>query len=174
MDDFFWLAMSWKLVYDARVVIGYLTVKVMVWIYVREIAIFFEEDFMKKVIKATEKTTAAKTGEKAVKAVTETVKEAAKKVEEVAADTKKAVKTTAASTATKTAVKKAAVKETVYLQYMGKEINKEDLMKQVKEIWTKQLKNKAGDMKSVTLYLKPEENKAYYVINDDVTGSVEL
>lgn len=129
---------------------------------------------MKKVIKATEKTTAAKTGEKAVKAVTETVKEAAKKVEEVAADTKKAVKTTAASTATKTAVKKAAVKETVYLQYMGKEINKEDLMKQVKEIWTKQLKNKAGDMKSVTLYLKPEENKAYYVINDDVTGSVEL
>lgn len=129
---------------------------------------------MKKVIKATEKTTAAKTGEKAVKAVTETVKEAAKKVEEVAADTKKAVKTTAASTATKTAAKKTAVKETVYLQYMGKEINKEDLMKQVKEIWTKQLKNKAGDMKSVTLYLKPEENKAYYVINDDVTGSVEL
>ena len=125
---------------------------------------------MKKVIKATEKTTAAKTGEKAVKAVTETVKEAAKKVEEVAADTKKAVKTTAASTATKTAAKKTAVKETVYLQYMGKEINKEDLMKQVKEIWTKQLKNKAGDMKSVTLYLKPEENKAYYVINDDVTG----
>lgn len=129
---------------------------------------------MKKVIKATEKTTAAKTGEKAVKAVTETVKEAAKKVEEVAADTKKAVKTTATNTATKTAAKKTAVKETVYLQYMGKEISKEELMKQVKEIWTKQLKNKAGDMKSVTLYLKPEENRAYYVINGDVTGSVEM
>lgn len=129
---------------------------------------------MKKTIKVTEKTTAAKAGEKAVKAVTETVKEAAKKVEEVTADTKKAVKSTAAKTATKTAAKKAVVKETVYLQYMGKEINKEDIMKSVKEVWTKELKNKVGDMKSVTLYLKPEENKAYYVINGDVTGSVEM
>lgn len=134
---------------------------------------------MKKVIKATEKMTAAKTGEKAVKAVTETVKEtakkveeaAAKKVEEVAADTKKAVKTTAAK---KTTTKKTAVKETVYLQYLGKEIDKDDLMKKVKEVWTKELKNKVGDMKSVTLYLKPEENKAYFVINGDVTGSVEM
>ncbi len=134
---------------------------------------------MKKVIKATEKMTAAKTGEKAVKAVTETVKEtakkveeaAAKKVEEVAADTKKAVKTTAAK---KTTTKKTAVKETVYLQYLGKEIDKDDLMKKVKEVWTKELKNKVGDMKSVTLYLKPEENRAYFVINGDVTGSVEM
>lgn len=129
---------------------------------------------MKKTIKVTEKTTAAKAGEKAVKAVTETVKEAAKKVEEVTADTKKAVKTTAAKTATKTAAKKAAVKETVYLQYMGKEIDKEDIMKKVKEVWTKELKNKVSDIKSVTLYLKPEENKAYFVINGDVTGSVEM
>ena len=126
---------------------------------------------MKKTIKVTEKTTAAKAGEKAVKAVTETVKEAAKKVEEVTADTKKAVKSTAAKTATKTAAKKAVVKETVYLQYMGKEINKEDIMKNVKEVWTKELKNKVGDMKSVTLYLKPEENKAYYVINGEFDGS---
>ena len=134
---------------------------------------------MKKVIKATEKMTAAKTGEKAVKAVTETVKEtakkveeaAAKKVEEVAADTKKAVKTTAVK---KTTAKKTTLKETVYLQYLGKEIDKDDLMKKVKEVWTKELKNKVGDMKSVTLYLKPEENKAYFVINGDVTGSVEM
>lgn len=62
----------------------------------------------------------------------------------------------------------------VYLQYLGKEINKDDLVKQVKDIWTKELKNKAGDLKSVTLYLKPEENMAYYVINDDVTGSIAL
>lgn len=134
---------------------------------------------MKKVIKATEKMTVAKTGEKAVKAVTETVKETAKKVEEaatkkveeVAADTKKAVKTTAAK---KTTTKKTAVKETIYLQYLGKEIDKDDLMKKVKEVWTKELKNKVGDMKSVTLYLKPEENRAYFVINGDVTGSVEM
>lgn len=122
-------------------------------------------------MKRTTKTT-AKAVEAVAETVKETVKEAAVKVEEAAAETKKAVKTAAKST--KTAAKKTVVKETVYLQYMGKEINKEDIMKQVKEIWTKQLKNKVGDMKTVTLYLKPEENMAYYVINGDVTGSVEM
>ena len=33
---------------------------------------------------------------------------------------------------------------------------------------------KVSEMKSLTLYLKPEENKAYYVINDEITGSVEI
>lgn len=111
--------------------------------------------------KTARKTTAK--AAKAVKAVEETVADAAVKVEKKAEEVKKA-----------TAPKKTAVKETVYLQYLGKEINKEDLMKQVKEIWTKELKNKVGDMKSVTLYLKPEENKAYYVINEEVTGSIDM
>ena len=66
------------------------------------------------------------------------------------------------------------MKEAVYLQYNGKEINHQDIVKQVKEIWTKQLKKKAGDMKSINIYFKPEENAAYYVVNDDVTGSIEL
>ena len=87
---------------------------------------------------------------------------------------KEAVKETAKDSAKRTTTRKTAVKETVYLQYLGKEINKDDLVKQVKDIWTKELKNKAGDLKSVTLYLKPEENMAYYVINDDVTGSIAL
>lgn len=82
-----------------------------------------------------------------------------------------AVKTTAAK---KAPAKKAALKETVVLQYAGKEIEYTDVMKKVKEYWTKKLKNKVGDMKSVTVYLKPEEDKAYFVINDDETGSVEL
>ena len=90
------------------------------------------------------------------------------------ATAKEAVKETAKAPAKRTTTRKTAVKETVYLQYLGKEINKDDLVKQVKDIWTKELKNKAGDLKSVTLYLKPEENMAYYVINDDVTGSIAL
>ena len=137
--------------------------------------------------KAAAKTKAAKTAAAAVKTVekvaeaaTETVKAAAVPVEKVKEEVVKAVET-AVETAVeqapakkKTTTAKKAVAETVYLQYLGKEINKADLMKQVKDIWTKELKNKVGDMKSVTLYLKPEENKAYYVVNGDVTGSVEL
>lgn len=93
----------------------------------------------------------------------------------------KAVKETAAAetetkktTTRKAPAKKAAVKETVMIQYMGKEVSTDDLMKKVKEYWTKELKNKAGDLKSVTLYVKPEEGKVYFVINEEVTGSVEL
>lgn len=132
---------------------------------------------MRKSTKATAKATAsqatetvAKTVEKAVKAAEKTTKAVAEKAEEV----KEAVKETAKDSAKRTTTRKTAVKETVYLQYLGKEINKDDLVKQVKDIWTKELKNKAGDLKSVTLYLKPEENMAYYVINDDVTGSIAL
>lgn len=132
---------------------------------------------MRKSTKATAKATAsqatetvAKTVEKAVKAAEKTTKAVAEKAEEV----KEAVKETAKAPAKRTTTRKTAVKETVYLQYLGKEINKDDLVKQVKDIWTKELKNKAGDLKFVTLYLKPEENMAYYVINDDVTGSIAL
>lgn len=103
----------------------------------------------------------------AVEKVTEKV---AEKTEELAAKTEKAVKTAVK----KAPAKKTEVKETVYLQYLGKEINKEDLMKQVKEIWTKELKHKVSELKSVTLYLKPEENAAYYVINEETTGKIEL
>ena len=106
-----------------------------------------------------------------VKAAVETVTEkAAETTEKVAEKAEKAAK----APAKKAPAKKAVVKEAVYLQYLGKEINKDDLMKQVKEIWTKELKHKVSEMKSVTLYLKPEENAAYYVINEETTGKIEL
>ena len=118
---------------------------------------------------------AVKTVEKVAEAATETVKAAAVPVEKVKEEVVKAVETAVEQApAKKTTTAKKAVAETVYLQYLGKEINKADLMKQVKDIWTKELKNKVGDMKSVTLYLKPEENKAYYVINEEVTGSIDM
>lgn len=74
----------------------------------------------------------------------------------------------------KAPAKKTAVKETVYLQYLGKEIDKDEVIKKVKEVWTKTLKNKISDISTITIYLKPEENAAYYVVNGEVTGSLEL
>lgn len=44
----------------------------------------------------------------------------------------------------------------------------------MKEIWTKNLKRKVGEMKDVKIYLKPEESAAYYVVNGDTTGRVDL
>lgn len=104
-----------------------------------------------------------------VEKTNETVKSApAKKtLEKKAAPAKKAP-------AKKIPEKSTVIKETVFLQYLGKEINHQDIVKQVKEIWTKSLKKKVGDIKSITIYFKPEENAAYYVVNDDASGSIPL
>lgn len=99
---------------------------------------------------------------------------------EKTAEVKKPVEAKKPAAEKKAAEKKAAVKKTtvlkenVILQFAGKELGTGEIMKQVKAYWTKELKHKVGDMQTVTLYLKPEESKAYFVINGDVTGSVEL
>ena len=86
-----------------------------------------------------------------------------------------AKKTTARKTpAKRTTTKKAAVvTEEVYLQYAGKEFSSADLTAKVKEIW-KEMGKKAADLKDIKVYVKPEENAAYYVINNEETGSFGL
>lgn len=117
-----------------------------------------------KAVKAEETKAAAKTTEKAAEAkTTETAKKAPAK------------KTTARKTpAKRTTTKKAAVvTEEVYLQYAGKEFSSADLTAKVKEIW-KEMGKKAADLKDIKVYVKPEENAAYYVINNEETGSFGL
>ncbi|MBO5424338.1 MAG: hypothetical protein J6A25_02370 [Lachnospiraceae bacterium] len=65
------------------------------------------------------------------------------------------------------------MKSTFYIEYYGKQIDEASLVKAAKSIWTKSGK-KAGDLKSLNLYVKPEENMAYYVFNDDETGSFSI
>lgn len=68
---------------------------------------------------------------------------------------------------------KKEIKTRILIQHQGKEIDSKDLIAAVKKEWTKG-KNKIGDMKSMDLYVKPEDGAAYYVINGDVTGKVEF
>lgn len=68
---------------------------------------------------------------------------------------------------------KKEIKTRILIQHQGKEIDSKDLIAAVKKEWTKG-KNKVGDMKSMDLYVKPEDGAAYYVINGDVTGKVEF
>ena len=84
-----------------------------------------------------------------------------------------AAKKTTAKTTTKASAKKAA-ESTVVLQFAGKEYTNEDLVKIAKDVWKYDLKQKVCDFKSVELYVKPEENVVYYVINGDVTGSFAI
>ena len=95
---------------------------------------------------------------------------------------KAAVQKTAAEKAEpKTAAKKttrtkkaAAVKENITIQFAGKEYTTEQLVKIAKDVWEFDLKKDPADFKEVQLYVKPEEAKAYYVINGTETGSFEI
>ena len=65
------------------------------------------------------------------------------------------------------------MKSTFYLEYYGKQIDEASLIKEAKAIWTKGGK-KVSELKSLDVYIKPEENMAYYVFNEDETGSFPI
>lgn len=65
------------------------------------------------------------------------------------------------------------MKATFYLEYYGKQIDEAAFVKTAKDIWTKSGK-KASELKSLNLYVKPEENMVYYVFNDDESGSFSI
>lgn len=69
------------------------------------------------------------------------------------------------------AAKKPVVKEEVNFQFSGKSYTSEDLIRITRDVWKYDLNGKEEDIQNIELYVKPEENTAYYVINGDVTGS---
>lgn len=73
-----------------------------------------------------------------------------------------------------TGAAKAEVKESVHIQFSGKSYAAEDLVKIARDVWKFDLNQEEKDFKSVELYVKPEENVVYYVINDDVKGSFNI
>ena len=89
-------------------------------------------------------------------------KKAEKEVKEVAEKKPAAKRTT-----------KKAVKTTLVVQAAGKEVSMEDAIARVKEAWVA-AGNKEADVKEIALYVKPEENAIYYVVNGDVTGRVDF
>lgn len=114
---------------------------------------------------------ADKSAAKKAPAKKETVKkETAKK-----APAKKETKTAAAKTATKKApAKKAEMKVAMEVQFADKAYTQDDLVKIAKDVWKYDLKQKASDLNSVELYVKPEEQAVYYVMNKEFTGSFAI
>ena len=138
-------------------------------------------DETKAAVKAAEAKVAAKVATAKVVAKVEETKNAAKETEVKAATKVEEPKKTAAETAkkrkprTKTAKKaaKEELKPEVYIQYQGREGVVEDAIKKVTEQFVAE-GHRASTIKSLQLYLKPEENAAYYVINQKIAGRVEL
>ena len=64
--------------------------------------------------------------------------------------------------------KKTGMVTEIFIQYGDKEISIHDqVMERIHGIWTK-------DMKEMKVYVKPEDDAAYFVINGDITGSFGL
>ena len=132
-----------------------------------------------KAAKAAEtKVTETKEAPKAIATKKDTTKaietKAAVLVKETPVEKPAEKKTLVKRAAKKQAAKKAEMKVEMFLQFSGREYTEKEIFQKVKDVWTKTLRNKVGDMKSVQIYLKPEEFAAYYVINGETTGKIDL
>ncbi len=125
-----------------------------------------------------EKKAPAKKAEKAEKVVVEKkapAKKAEKAVAEKKAPAKKAEKAVAEKKApAKRAAKKVDVKANVFVQFAGKSFSQDELVKIAQDVWQYDMNMKAEDFKSVEIYVKPEENTAYFVVNGEFPGSFVL
>lgn len=121
---------------------------------------------------AVEAVPAEKTAEK------ETVAEEAAVKETAVKEAKKRGRKPGSKNAVKTInkdkeVKKAEKQEEVYLQFAGEEIAIEEVMDKARAAYVAE-GHRASSIKSLRLYIKPEERKAYYVINEKAAGSIAL
>ena len=125
-------------------------------------------------VTSTVKTSVKEAPAKTAAAAKETAKKetaAAKTVKET--EKPAAKKTAAKKTTTRKAAAKKEVNTDVYVQFGGKEVCTKDAVEKVKAVWT-EAGNKEEDLKDIKLYIKPEDNGVYYVINDDVKGFLGL
>ena len=96
-----------------------------------------------------------------------------KKADSLAAEAKPARKTSAKTvrTAEKSEApakrtRKTTPKVALYVQYQGRQISQEEAVEAVKSAWT------GEPIKTLDLYVKPEDGAIYYVINSSESGKI--
>lgn len=60
-----------------------------------------------------------------------------------------------------------------FIQYSGKEISQKDMIETIAALYMEE-GHEAGDIKQMELYVKPEEDVVYYVINGSETGKIQI
>ena len=120
---------------------------------------------VEKVAEVKETVKAAEVKETKAPVVKEEVKETAKKAPAKKAPAKKAAAKT-------TTAKKEVVTET-YIQFAGQETLTSEILAKVKAAYVAE-GHKESAIKSVKLYVKPEDSAVYYVINEKAVGVVSL
>lgn len=107
---------------------------------------------------ATKKTTTKATETKAVETKAVEAKAVEAKAETKAAEKKPAAKKT--TTTKKTTTKKVASKVEMFIEFGGVQVSVDEIIENVKKVNGK-------DAKNYTIYLKPEDSKAYFVADGE-------
>lgn len=102
---------------------------------------------------------------------TKTTKAAAAKKDTTKKETVKK-ETAKKETAKKAPVKKEATVD-VFVQFAGNQVSTASVEERVKAAYVAE-GHRASAIKNLKIYIKPEENAAYYVINEDNVGRVDL
>lgn len=130
----------------------------------------------------TVKDPVATTETKTTEVVASPEKTEEKKTAEVKVEPEKKTAAKKTTTRKKTSAKKGAkrgpkpaAERTVelHVQYGGREVAYTDLVNRIKEMWKEQGKRETS-LKSLNIYVKPDEFKAYYVINEEITGEIDF
>lgn len=112
-----------------------------------------------------------------VKEIVKTPEVKAEEPKKEAAPKKTAAPKKAAAPKKEAPAKKAPVKKeiktAVYVQYAGKEAEVEKLVAAAKKAYVA-AGHKETDIKTVEIYVKPEENTAYYVINGEGSDNYKI
>lgn len=66
-----------------------------------------------------------------------------------------------------------AIEGEVFIQFEGAEWNMTDLKEKAIAAYVAE-GHQRGRIKNISLYVKPEERKVYYVVNDKATGSTDI
>ena len=112
----------------------------------------------KKEALKTSRTKTAKTAAKTTKKAETKAEKAEETLKETKAPAKRAAKT---------------VKSAVYVQFAGKEFSEKDLVDAAKKAY-EALGNKASGIKTLDVYVKPEESAAYYVVNGEGSDQYKI
>lgn len=114
-------------------------------------------------VKTTVKTVQPKESKPAAKAAEKPV------AKTTAKETKATAKTTKKTTARKAAKKPVEKITEVYFEYNGEQILSEELVGRIQEAY-KNEGHRISSIKTLRVYINPDERKAYYVINDKAEG----
>ncbi|SEQ55706.1 hypothetical protein SAMN02910369_02013 [Lachnospiraceae bacterium NE2001] len=65
------------------------------------------------------------------------------------------------------------MKQNVYVEFFGEQVDQAEVVAAAKKIWT-DAGNKPADLKKLEVYIKPEDDRVYYVFNGTETGSFPI